>query len=229
EFIFVSFAGSDSLSRTENTIPAACKHMKIVTIRKSGTHGGCTKLRPIALTYPSLKLMQKLIIHVLQPSLKAIGDPNQFACRSRGSTLDVITLLYHNITYSADKNVEYVRCAILDYISVFDSIPTPLSLDKLHGTNTECWIISWLYLYFSDRKLHTVLTGKRSTSLLTVCDCSSPNSCPLPCLFSFPLHHLTSSPSINFTKYPDELTVPIPISSSTDSSQINHFLSTVRQ
>ncbi|CAH8820961.1 unnamed protein product [Trichobilharzia szidati] len=71
--------------------------------------------------------MERLILLNLEPSLKPFNDPNQFAYKHSRSTLDAAVVLHHNIVSSLDRGAKYVRCASLDYTSVFDSVPRSLA------------------------------------------------------------------------------------------------------
>nr|CAH8863804.1 unnamed protein product [Trichobilharzia regenti] len=212
-------------SFSDNIVPAVWKDIKVVPIPKSST-GACVKFRPIAITSPFLKTMEKLLLLSLVPSLKSFNDPKQFAYKHSRSTLDAAAVLYHNIASSLDKGAKFVRCAFLDYTSAFDSVPRDILLNKLAASQTECWAVNWLHSYFSDRKQYTVYKGKSSTSLPT--EAGVPQGAVLsPFLFSFFLHDLPHSDEINFVKYADDLTVSMAVNSQLDCTKINSFLSEV--
>ncbi|CAH8447583.1 unnamed protein product [Heterobilharzia americana] len=172
-----------NVSFSKNIIPTAWKQIKIVPVPKPSS-GSDVTFRPIAITSPFLKTMEKLLLLVIEPSLMAFRDPKQFAYKHRRSTLDAATVLHHNIVSSLDKGVKYVRCAFLDYSSAFDSVPRPLLLNKLAIAHTDPWVTKWLHSYFSERKQYTIHKGMRSTSLLT--EAGVPQGAVLsPFLFSF--------------------------------------------
>ncbi|CAH8864775.1 unnamed protein product [Trichobilharzia szidati] len=192
-------------SFSKNIVPDAWKDIKIVPVPKPG-NGKNVKFRPIAITSPFLKLMEKLILLKLEPSLKKFEDPKQFAYRQGRSTLDAAAVLHNNIVSSLDKGAKYVRCTFLDFTSAFDSVPRCLLLNKLSLTKTESWVTNWLHSYFSNRKQYTVYKGKSSSAALT--EAGVPQGAVLsPLLFSFFLHDLPSSNDINFVKYADDLSV----------------------
>nr|CAH8847516.1 unnamed protein product [Trichobilharzia regenti] len=189
-------------SFSSNIVPAVWKDIKVVPIPKLST-GACVKSRPIAITSPFLKTMEKLLLLSLLPSLKSFNDPKQFAYKHSGSTLDAAAVLYHNIVSSLDKGAKFVRCAFLDYTAAFDSVPRDILLDKLAASQTECWAVNWLHSYFSERKQYTVYKGKYSTSLPA--EAGVPQGAVLsPFLFSFS-HDLPHSDEMNFVKYTDDL------------------------
>ncbi|CAH8654682.1 unnamed protein product [Schistosoma curassoni] len=99
------------------------RKMKIIPVPKKASGDKNVKFRPIAITSPFLKTMEKLLILPLQPAIKEHIDPYQFAYRHKRSTLDAVTVLHHNIVFNLEKGQQYVRCAFLDYASAFDSIP----------------------------------------------------------------------------------------------------------
>nr|CAH8869522.1 unnamed protein product [Trichobilharzia regenti] len=103
-----------------------------------------------------METMEKLLLLSLVPSLKSSNDHKQFAYKHSRSTLDAAAVLYHNIAFSQDKGAKFVRCAILDCTSTFDSVPRDILLNKLAASQTECWAVNWLLSYFSGRKQYTV-------------------------------------------------------------------------
>ncbi|CAH8827539.1 unnamed protein product [Trichobilharzia szidati] len=209
-------------SFSSNVLPSAWKNIKIVPIPKQSS-GTDSKFRPIAITSPFLKLMEKLLLLRLEPSLKAFNDPKQFAYKHGRSTLDAAVVLYHNVVSCLDKGAKYVRGAFLDYTSAFDSVPRGLLLNKLSLTHTASWAKSWLHSYFSDRMQYTAYNGKSSSALLT--KAGVPQGAVLsPFLFSFFLHDLPHLNETNFVKYADDLTVSLPITSESDCSKLNSFL-----
>ncbi|CAH8828947.1 unnamed protein product [Trichobilharzia szidati] len=212
-------------SFSKNVVPAAWKDIKIVRIPKSST-ATCFKFRPIAITSPFLKAVEKLLLLNLQPSLKAFNNPKQFPYKHSRRTLDAAAVLYHNIVSSLDKRGKFVRCTFLDYTSAFDSVPRDILLNKLAETQTDCWVVKWLHSYFSERKQYTVCQGKSSTSLLT--EAGVPQGAVLsPFLFSFFLHDLPHSDEMNFVKDADDLTISVSVNSQLDCIKINHFLSEI--
>nr|CAH8873838.1 unnamed protein product [Trichobilharzia regenti] len=214
-------------SFSNNNVPSLWKDIKIIPVPKSGS-GDSVKFRPIAITSPFLKLMEKLLLQKLIPSLSFSNDPKQFAYKQGRSTLDAAAVFHHNIVSSLDKGAKYVRCTFLDYTSAFDSVPRGLLLNKLSLTQTESWAINWLHSYFSNRMQYTVYNGVASSPLLT--EAGVPQGAVLsPFLFSFFLHDLPLSDEINFVKYADDLTVSLPVKSQSDCFKLNSFLSDISQ
>ncbi|CAH8830126.1 unnamed protein product [Trichobilharzia szidati] len=151
--------------------------------------------------------MQKRLLNILKPSLKAFIDPKKFVYKCGRSTLDAAVVLHHNIVSCLDKGAKFVRTAFLDYTAAFDSVPRTLSSGKMISAQTESWATRCLS-YFKDRKQHTVLAGKRSTSQLT--ESGVPQGAVLsPFLFYFFFHDLPNSPKVNFIKYADALSVSV--------------------
>uniref|UniRef100_A0AA85JBV2 Reverse transcriptase domain-containing protein n=1 Tax=Trichobilharzia regenti TaxID=157069 RepID=A0AA85JBV2_TRIRE len=109
-------------SFSENVVPVPWKDIKIVPVPKPGNRKN-VKFRPIAITSPFLKLMEKLVLLKLEPSLKSFKDPKQFAYSQGRSTLDAAAVLHNSIVSSLDKGAKYVRCTFLDFTSAFDSAP----------------------------------------------------------------------------------------------------------
>ncbi|CAH8849001.1 unnamed protein product [Trichobilharzia szidati] len=214
-------------SFSKGFIPDSWKNIKVVPVPKS-TSGPTVKFRPIAITSPFLKVMERLILLNLEPSLKPFNDPNQFAYKHSRCTLDAAVVLYHNIVSSLDRGAKYVRCAFLDYTSAFDSVPRSLLLSKLAATQSESWINKWLYSYFSDRKQYTVYNGKSSSTSLTLAGVTQ-GAVLSPFLFSFFLHDLPHSDVATFVKYADDLSVSMPVNSQSDCSILNNFLSEISQ
>ncbi|VDO76582.1 unnamed protein product [Schistosoma margrebowiei] len=186
------------------------RKMKIIPVHKKASGDKNVKFRPIAITSPFLKTMEKLLILPLQLAIKEHTDPYQFAYRRKRSTLDAVAVLHHNIVFNLEK--------------AFDSIPRQRLLNKLISVNTDSWITNWLCSYLSGREQYTVFGGKCSESLLS--QEGVPQGAVLsPLLFSFFLHDLPSSTENTFVKYADDLTVCMPISSSLHPVEMNEFLS----
>ena len=215
-------------SFSTNVLPKMWRKIKIIPIPKKVSGDKNVKLRPIAITSPFLKIMEKLLILPLQPAIKEHCDPYQFAYKCKRSTLDAVAVLHHNIVFGLEKGKKYVRCAFLDFTSAFDSIPRHLLLNKLISVDTDSWITNWLCSYLSGREQYTVFEGKCSTSLLSTV--GVPQGAVLsPLLFSFFLHDLPSSTENTFVKYADDLTVCMPISTSLHPIEMNEFLSRIER
>ncbi|CAH8500208.1 unnamed protein product [Schistosoma mattheei] len=213
-------------SFSSNLILKMWRKMKIIPVTKKAFGDKNVKCRPIAITSPFLKTMEKLLILPLQPAIKEHTDPCQFAYRRKRSTLDAVAVLHHNIVFNLEKGKKYVRCAFLDYTSAFDSIPRQRLLNKLISVNTDSWITNWLCSYLSGREQYIVFGGKSSDSLLS--QEGVPQGAVLsPLLLSFFLHDLPSSTENTFVKYADDLTVCMPISSSLNPIEMNEFLSRI--
>jgi len=60
------------------------------------------KFRLIAITSPFLKIMEKLLILLLQPAIKEHCDPYQFAYKCKRSTLDADAVLHHDIVFNLE-------------------------------------------------------------------------------------------------------------------------------
>ncbi|KAH9583718.1 hypothetical protein MS3_00008037 [Schistosoma haematobium] len=166
--------------------------MKIIPVPKKVSGDKNVKFRPIAITSPFLKTMEKLLILTIQPAIKEHIDPYQFVYRCKRITLDDVAILHHNIVFNLEKDKKYVRCAFLDYTSAFDFIPRQRLINKLISINTDSWITNWLCSYLSGREQYTVFRGMCSESLLS--HEGVPQGAVLsPFLFSFFLHDLSSS------------------------------------
>ncbi|VDP69988.1 unnamed protein product [Schistosoma mattheei] len=84
-------------SFSSNLIPKMWRKMKIIPVPKTASGDKNVKFRPIEITSPFLKTMEKLLILPLQPAIKEHTDPYQFAYRRKRSTLDAVAVLHHNI------------------------------------------------------------------------------------------------------------------------------------
>ncbi|CAH8866196.1 unnamed protein product, partial [Trichobilharzia szidati] len=94
-------------SFSKSIIPDSWKNIKVVPVPKS-TSGPTVKFRPIAITSPFLKVMERLILLNLEPSLKPSNDPNQFAYKHSRCTLDAAVVPHHNIVSSLERGAKYV-------------------------------------------------------------------------------------------------------------------------
>ncbi|CAH8587558.1 unnamed protein product, partial [Schistosoma rodhaini] len=66
-------------SFSTNVLPKMWRKIKVIPIPKKASGDKNAKLRPIAITSPFLKIMEKLLIQPLQPVIKEHCDPYQFA------------------------------------------------------------------------------------------------------------------------------------------------------
>ncbi|CAH8542477.1 unnamed protein product [Schistosoma mattheei] len=94
-------------SFSSNLIPKMWRKMKIIPVPKKASGDKNVKFRPIAITSPFLKTMEKLLILPLQPAIKEHIDPYQFAYRCKRSTLDAVAVLHHNIVFNLEKGKNF--------------------------------------------------------------------------------------------------------------------------
>ncbi|VDP44384.1 unnamed protein product [Schistosoma margrebowiei] len=81
---------------SSNLIPKMRRKMKIIPVPNKVLGDKNVKLRPIAITSPFLKTMEKLSILPLELAIKEHVDPYHFVYRCKGSTLDAIAVLHQN-------------------------------------------------------------------------------------------------------------------------------------
>ncbi|CAH8551839.1 unnamed protein product [Schistosoma intercalatum] len=82
------------------------RKMKIIPVPKKVSGDTNVKFRPIAITSPFLKTMEKLLILTIQPAIKEHIDPYQFAYRCKRSTLDAVAVLHYNIVFNLGKEMK---------------------------------------------------------------------------------------------------------------------------
>ena len=99
----------------------------------------------------------------------------------------MLQLTYITTLSSLDESAECLRCTLLEFTSVFDSVPRGQLLNKLSLTQTESWAINWLHSYFSNRMQYTVCKGKSSSAVLTEAGVRRLAALS-PLLFTFFLH-----------------------------------------
>lgn len=111
----------------------------MIPIPKKVSDDKNAKFSPIVITSPFLKTIGKLLLLAFQSKLKENIDPYQLVHKCERSTSDASDVLHHNIVFSLERGKKYVRYAILNYTSVFDSVPRSLLINKFARVNTDNW------------------------------------------------------------------------------------------
>lgn len=67
----------------------------------------------------------------MRPSMNPLDDPFQSAYKCNRSALDAVASIIHHTCHSLDAPIKSIRCAFLDYSSVFDSVSWSVLLLEL--------------------------------------------------------------------------------------------------
>ena len=116
-------------------------------------------LRRFSLVYVSVILC---IIICYQPFVTLTCD--QFAFKPTGSTTAAIIFIMHHITRLLETN-DYVRCLMVDFSKVFDTVSHPILIKKLKLFNLPLLILNWIIRFLSDRTQTVIINGKVSSRL----------------------------------------------------------------
>lgn len=102
------------------------------------------RFRPIAVTSCGPKLKIRAVLSRLISSVSVLDDPLPFVYKSNRSTWAIVVFLVHNIPRSLDVSAISLRCVLLDFSLLFDSVPQSLFLRKLEQLDCPSCLLVWL-------------------------------------------------------------------------------------
>ena len=132
-------------SLAECILPPEWRQVSITPIPKAvNPASGDIEFRPIANTSSWLKLVEKLVLSKLEPTLSSVDDPLQFAYKPNRATVDAVATLAHKLYSALDSGKRAVNGVFLDFSSAFNTIPRSKLLSNLSEDGVEGWIVRWL-------------------------------------------------------------------------------------
>ncbi len=81
------------------------------------------RLRPIAYSPVSLKVLESLVLNEIGSSTTRPSDPYQFTYKANRSTLDDVSCLTHVINSHLDKVYKGIKAMFLDFSNAFNTPP----------------------------------------------------------------------------------------------------------
>lgn len=142
-----------NLSLATGIFPEAWKTAIITPIHKSGDKKSPTNYRPISLLIIFSKLLEKLVnkrLVVFLESNDLIPD-RQFGFRHGRSTEDAVMLLTNTVSNALDQNQSCLG-VFLDLAKAFDTVSTPILLQKLNLVGIRGVALDWFSSYLLNRK-----------------------------------------------------------------------------
>ena len=159
-----------NLSFNTGIFPDQLKITKVIPIFKKGTKTDVGNYRPISLTNPISKIIEKLLYARVSSFLekyKILYD-FQYGFRKNHSTaiaiLDVINMI-QNETY----NGNYVLGIFMDLQKAFDTVNIQILLSKLDHYGFRGLTLNWFKSYLTDRPQFTFVNDCQSSSRTSKC------------------------------------------------------------
>ena len=159
-----------NLSFRQGIFPEKLKQSKVIPIFKKGDSAIMSNYRPISLTSPFGKILEKLMHKRLSSYFDKykILYEYQFGFRKSYSTslavLDVITMIENEIF-----NTNCVMGIFLDLQNVFDTVNIDILITKLEHYGIRGHMLNWFISYLKERTQVTFVNGVYSTMSKTVC------------------------------------------------------------
>ena len=154
-----------NFSMKTGQIPSIWKKAIVIPIYKKGEINKPTNFRPISLTSPICRLLEKInhkrmMSHILNNQI--ISDAQHGFVQMRSTQTQQLNFL-NELTCLYDQNTQ-VEIVYLDFSKAFDKVSHQNLLIALHHYKFNPIIITWLQNYLSDRSQRTVVDMTYSDS-----------------------------------------------------------------
>ena len=157
-----------NLSFTTGIFPSELKKAKIPIYKRKGSKDNHTNYRPISLTSPFGKILEKLMHARVTNYLNKFGllDNHQFGFRQNYSTtltvLDVISMIQKEL-----NNNRLVMGIFMDLQKAFDKVDLNILITKLEHYGIRGIQLEWFNSCLMGRTQVTSINGKISSVLMT--------------------------------------------------------------
>src|SRR6267154_660882 len=159
-----------NLSFQQGIFPDQLKLSRVIPVFKKGSKLVMSNYRPISLTSPFGKLLEKLMHTRMMSYLdkfEVLYD-YQFGFRKNYSTsfavIDVVNMI-HNELHEGN----YVMCIFMDLQKAFDTINFQILLDKLEHYGFSDTTFNWFKSYLTGRSQFTAVGSSNSSTRATYC------------------------------------------------------------
>ena len=182
-----------NLSFEQGIFPDQLKMARVVPVFKKGSKLIVSNYRPISITNPFGKVLEKMMHSRMMSYLdkfKILYD-YQFGFRKNHSTsfavIDVVNMIQNQL-----HEGNYVMGIFMDLQKAFDTINFKILLDKLEHYGFRGSSLNWFKTYLTGRTQFTVVGSSKSTSRIT--SCGVPQGTVLgPLLFLLYINDITNS------------------------------------
>ena len=139
------------------------KLANVVPIFKKGKKIDRGNYRPVSLTSAPGKIMEKMILEVLEAHLgdNAVIGPSQHGFMRGGSCLTNLNSFYDKITHLVDQG-KPADMTFLDLSKAFDMVSRGILLDKMSGIQPNKNIMRWVSNWLTGRAQGLVVNGATS-------------------------------------------------------------------
>jgi hypothetical protein len=207
-------------------VPNIFKMANITPIPKVSNPKQLGDFRPITVSSPILKIMERIVLQKwLKPLITEENFADQYAfipLKGRGCTT-ALTYTYGKILQEIDKG-DNVNLLLVDFSKAFDRAPLPKILDVLisHKASLNC--ITWIHSFIENRQLRVKVNSNYS-NFIKVSSGTPQGGVISPILFALLVSTLQPlSSSCMYVKYADDLTIIQTITNNNNELQkeINH-------
>ena len=159
-----------NLSFQSGVFPKCLKHSDVIPIYKSGDKQAPNNYRPISLTSPFAKILERCICTQLNSFFdkNKLIHPDQFGFQKNTSTEMAISKVYQTLSENIDNKLN--TCAIfLDIRKAFDSVNHQILISKLSNMGVRGIPLTLLESFLTNRSQSVTLNNATSTSRSTIC------------------------------------------------------------
>ena len=154
----------------QGKFPQILKNTSIIPIHKAGDDQQCCNHRPISMTSPFSKIVEKCMFKRMDNFLTKFNiiNPRQFGFQKGVSTEDAVNSIYNNYINAIERNE--ITCSIfLDIKKAFDAVDHQLLLTKLYRYGFRGKFYELLKSFLSERYQLVMIQGVFSELQKVVC------------------------------------------------------------
>ena len=200
-----------AISIESGTIPKKWKLAHVVPVPKNKKPTLDT-LRPISLLPIFSKLLEKVVLNSVLPSLLRLYGPNQFGFRPSTSTLHAHICIHDHVTRLLDcDEIAGVIMTTYDMSKAFDTLSHKALFSSLRESDLPNGFLNWCSNFLRDRKQSVRILHVTSTSIVNVTSGVPQGSVMAPYLFAAHMGKLAPNDGKCLTiKYADDIVTLIP-------------------